>query len=288
MSAEPQILRWQSGIRDMLSYENIQGQLHTRWAACNLVYKEETGSTNDDAKALAAEGAPHGTLVVADRQTSGRGTRGRTWETQEGSNVAMSLVIRPTISADKLPVITLIMGLSVAQGLEDILIENMEIADFPQIKWPNDVIIAGKKICGILTELHMNNDNTVSDVVVGVGININMTVFPDDIKNIAGSVYSQTGFKIDRGRVVASVMKRFEDNYDLYMQTLDLSLLKKEYEERLINTDKTVRVLDPAGEYEAIARGITTSGALIIEKEDGTAAEVNAGEVSVRGLYGYV
>ncbi|MBR4831690.1 MAG: biotin--[Butyrivibrio sp.] len=272
----------------MLSYENIQGQLHTRWAACNLVYKEETGSTNDDAKALAAEGAPHGTLVVADRQTSGRGTRGRTWETQEGSNVAMSLVIRPTISADKLPVITLIMGLSVAQGLEDILIENMEIADFPQIKWPNDVIIAGKKICGILTELHMNNDNTVSDVVVGVGININMTVFPDDIKNIAGSVYSQTGFKIDRGRVVASVMKRFEDNYDLYMQTLDLSLLKKEYEERLINTDKTVRVLDPAGEYEAIARGITTSGALIIEKEDGTAAEVNAGEVSVRGLYGYV
>lgn len=272
----------------MLNAQHIQGQLHTRWAACNLVYMEETGSTNDDAKALAAEGAPHGTLVVADRQSAGRGTRGRVWETQEGSNIAMSLVLRPTIPADKLPMITLIMGLSVAQGLEDILIDNMEIADFPQIKWPNDVIIAGKKICGILTELHMNNDNTVSDVVVGVGINVNMTVFPDDIKDIAGSVYTQTGFKTDRGRVVAAVMKRFEDNYDAYMQTLDLSLLKKEYEERLINRDQTVKVLDPRGEYEATARGITLGGALVIEKEDGSVAEVNAGEVSVRGLYGYV
>lgn len=272
----------------MLSFEHIKGQLHTRWAACNLVYKEETGSTNDDAALLAKEGAPHGTLVVVDRQNAGRGTRGRVWETQEGSNIAMSLVVRPDATPDKLSMMTLIMGLSVAQGIEDVLIDNMDIADFPQIKWPNDVIIAGKKICGILTELHMNNDNTVSDIVIGVGINVNMTVFPDDIKDIAGSIYTQTGFKNDRGRVVAAVMKRFEDNYDAYMKSFDLTLLKDEYEERLINIDKTVKIMDPLGEYEATAKGITTGGALIIEKQDGTTAEVNAGEVSVRGLYGYV
>ena len=272
----------------MLSAENIKGQLHTRWAACNLVYKEETGSTNDDAALLAKEGAPHGTLVVVDRQSAGRGTRGRVWETQEGSNVAMSLIVRPDATPDKLSMMTLIMGLSVAQGIEDVILDNEDILDFPQIKWPNDVIIAGKKICGILTELHMNNDNTVSDVVIGVGININMTVFPDDIKGIAGSIYSQTGYKVDRSAVVAAVMKRFEGNFDTYMKSFDLSLLKDEYEERLINKDKTVKVLDPAGEYEAIAKGITIGGALIIEKEDGCISEINAGEVSVRGLYGYV
>ena len=271
----------------MLNAENIKGQLSTKWAARNLIFKEETGSTNSDAEQLGAEGAPHGTLVVADVQTSGRGSRGRSWETPGGSNVAMSLLVRPTATPDKISVLTLIMGLSIAQGIEDLFATNEDIADFPQIKWPNDVVIAGKKICGILTELHMNNDNTINNVVIGVGINVNMTSFPKEIEDIAGSIYTETGFKEDRASVVAACMKRFEENYEKFEQTHDMSLLTEEYEERLINRDRTVKILDPKGEYEAVALGIGNNGALKVRLSDGSVKEINAGEVSVRGLYGY-
>lgn len=272
----------------MLNAENIRGQLDTKWAAQNLIFKEVTESTNDDAKMLGEESAPHGTLVVADVQTSGRGSRGRSWETPGGSNIAMSLLVRPTAPPDKISVLTLVMGLSIAQGVEDLFADNEEFADFPQIKWPNDVVIAGKKICGILTELHMNNDNTINNVVIGVGINANMNSFPEEIEDIAGSIYTQTGFKVDRSSVVAACMKRFEENYEKFEKTFDLSLLKGEYEDRLINRDRTVKIIDHKGEYEAVALGIGDDGALKVRTSDGNVMHINAGEVSVRGLYGYV
>ncbi len=289
----------------MLSGENITRQLDTKWAARNLIYIEETGSTNDNAKELGEKGAPHGTLVVTDHQTTGRGSRGRTWETPKGTNIAMSLLVRPTAPPDKVSMLTLIMGLSIAEGIEAALViakdEELsrstlvdiprqllaECKNYPQIKWPNDVVIAGKKICGILTELHMNPDNTINNVVIGVGINVNMTDFPDDIKDIAGSIYSTTGVKLDRSMVVACCMKRFEENYEKYIETYDLRFLKDDYERRLINRRKIVKVLDPKGEYEAIAHGITNTGALIVSDEEGNEYEINGGEVSVRGLYSY-
>ncbi len=289
----------------MLSKEHISAQLATKWAARNLIYKEETGSTNDDARILGEEGAAHGTLVVADMQKTGRGSRGRSWETPSGTNIAMSLLLRPIAPPEKISMLTLVMGLSVAEGIEDAIIEKRDrslsrstLMDFsreilsetklyPQIKWPNDVVIANKKICGILTELHMNPDNTINNVVIGVGINVNMTDFPEDIRDIAGSILSTTGVKVDRGAVVACVMKRFEENYESYNRYFDLRLLQDNYENRLINKHKLVKVLDPKGEYEAIAHGITTTGALIVSNEEGEEFEINAGEVSVRGLYSY-
>jgi BirA family biotin operon repressor/biotin-[acetyl-CoA-carboxylase] ligase len=289
----------------MLSKEHISEQLTTNWAARNLIYKDETGSTNDDARILGEEGAAHGTLVVADMQKTGRGSRGRSWETPSGTNIAMSLLLRPIAPPDKISMLTLVMGLSVAEGIEDAIIEKRDrslsrstLMDFPreilsetrlypQIKWPNDVVIANKKICGILTELHMNPDNTINNVVIGVGINVNMTAFPEDIRDIAGSILTTTGVKVDRSTVVACVMKRFEENYESYNRSFDLTLLQDNYESRLINRHKLVKVLDPKGEYEAIAHGITTTGALIVSNEEGEEFEINAGEVSVRGLYSY-
>ena len=284
---------------------SIAEQLHTTWAGHNLIYKEETGSTNDDARELGEQGAPHGTLVVADRQIKGRGSRGRSWETPQDGNIAMSLLIRPSAPPDRISMLTLITGMSVAEGIEDALIEARDIdlskstevniqgeiiaeyKSFPQIKWPNDIVIAGKKICGILTELHMNSDNTIRDVVIGVGINVNMMDFPDEIKEIAGSIRSTTGVELPRESVIACTMRRFEENYTKYCVSYDLSLLQEQYEARLINRHKLVKVLDPKGEYEAIAHGITELGALVVSDEDGDEYEINAGEVSVRGLYGY-
>ena len=283
----------------MLNNEHIKGQLHTKWAAHNYYYKEITASTNDDAKELAENGAPHGTLVVADRQDKGRGSKGRAWETPAGTNIAMSLIVRPIAPSDKISMLTLIMGLSVAEGIEQCLGDSSsdridgigggeKSGCVAQIKWPNDVVIAGKKICGILTELHMDDANKIADVVIGVGINVNMTEFPKEISEIAGSVVSTTGVRLDRGAVVAAVMERFEENYEKYNSTFDLSLLKEQYEKRLINIGKDVRVIDTMKENEAVALGITEGGALIIRTKDGNTQEINAGEVTVRGLYSYV
>ncbi len=295
----------------MLNKEHITEQLQTKWAARNILYKDITGSTNDDARLLGEENAPHGTLVVADRQDKGRGSRGRSWETPSGTNIAMSLLIRPTAPPERISMLTLIMGLSVAEGVEEAMRltagdtshsssktgEDVKIDLRPEdrerdnhhtfIKWPNDVVLAEKKICGILTELHMNPDNTIGNVVIGVGINVNMTDFPDSIKDIATSILSITGKKVDRSLVVACVMKHFEDNYEKYNETYDLSLLKEQYESRLISKGRDVRILDPKGEFEAVSEGITDMGALIVTDRDGNRHEINAGEVTVRGLYTY-
>ena len=289
----------------MLNSNHIEGQLHTKWAAQNIVYKDITESTNDDAKELGEQGAPHGTLVVADQQISGRGSRGRSWETPSGTNIAMSLIVRPDAPPERIPMLTLIMGLSVAEGIEAAIVEAddiplrnstgvafnrqmlSEIKSFPQIKWPNDVVINGKKICGILTELHMNPDNTINNVVIGVGINVNMEEFPDSIKDIAGSILTETGKRLDRSAVVANIMKCFEDNYEKYNMSFDLTYLKAQYERRLININKQVKVLDPKGQYDAFSRGITTDGALVVITPDGVKKEINGGEVTVRGLYSY-
>ena len=201
----------------MLSGEKIAGQLHSRWAACNIVYKDVTGSTNTDARELALSSAIHGTLVVADKQESGRGSNGRGWETPAGTNIAMSLVVRPRVGVLQIPMLTLVMGLSVAEGIELALAEagagsedGSQSASECGIKWPNDVVLGGRKVCGILTELHLKPEGGIDDAVIGVGINVNMVDFPDEIKGVAGSLLTQTGIRVDRNALVARVMERFE------------------------------------------------------------------------------
>lgn len=282
----------------MLSKEAIERRLDTTWAACNIIYKDVTDSTNNDARDLAAEGAIHGTLVVADKQEAGRGSRGRSWETPAGTNIAMSLVIRPTAPSERISMLTLVMGLSVAEGIDLAMGEASGAKDSDKatagtpvcslIKWPNDVVIDRKKICGILTELHMNPDNSIRDVVIGVGINVNMTEFPEEIRDIAGSLLSQTGKEVDRSLVVARVMERFEENYSKFQRNFDLSLLKEQYEKRLINKGEPVRVLDPRDGFEGTALGITDMGELLIDAGQRDIRTIRAGEVSVRGLYSYV
>ena len=301
----------------MLGSKQIHEKLGSVWAGQELVYKDITGSTNDDAKELAAECAVHGTLVVADRQDKGRGSRGRSWETPAGANIAMSLIVRPDIVIDRVSMLTLVMGLSVAEGVDAAIAETVAgdgrtdalegAGNRCRIKWPNDVVLGGRKICGILTELHMSPEGRIADVVIGVGINVNMKEedFADSIKGVAGSLLTGTGHVVDRSLVVARVMERFEENYDKFVKTSDLSLLKAQYEEKLVNKDRQVMLMDPTQEVKlapeesvearfcecretGTAIGISDLGALRVRTGSGMVREVNAGEVSVRGIYGYV
>ena len=245
-----------------------------------VICYEETDSTNTRGMQLALEGAPTGTVVLADRQTHGNGRLGRSFASPAGQGVYLSYLLRPDFDPAALSLLTSCAGLAVCQVLE-------QYGLAPAIKWPNDIIIHGKKLVGILTEMSTQIDY-INHVTVGVGINVNLTDFPEEIRERATSLRLECGHKVKRAPLIAAIMKRLEENYALFMETGDLSQLMEKYSELLVNKDRDVMILGAKEQYVAHALGINKTGELIVRKEDGTIEEVYAGEVSVRGVYGYV
>ena len=269
------------GCPDIISAEEVKSRLHTDWAGCEVRYFDTLDSTNICAKRMAEEGAPNGTLVIADKQTAGRGRCGRVWETPKGTAIAMTLLMRPNLRPEKASMLTLVMGMAVTRAVNELYSLNC------QIKWPNDIIINGKKLVGILTEMSTQIDY-INHVTIGVGINVNLTEFPEEIRETATSLRLECGHVVKRAPLIAAVMKRFEQNYTIFLEHGDLSGLKERYSELLVNKDREVRILGAKEQYNAYALGINQTGELIVRKEDGTEEAVYAGEVSVRGVYGYV
>lgn len=280
----------------MLSEEKLTLELNRLGLKdCTVIYKETTGSTNEDAKALAmhkdrmsvcASCTDKKAVVVADNQTAGRGRRGRSWETEQGCSVAMSLLLYPDIKPENASMLTLVMALSVADAVKDMLIRAESLDNNVTIKWPNDILLNRRKVCGILTEMSIN-EGKIAYVVIGVGVNVNETKFPDEISAIATSLYQETGTFFDREDIIVSVIENFEKYYAVFHKQESLQELKALYEDRLINKGEKVRVLDPKGEYEGQALGINDTGELLVRREDGEVIPIYAGEVSVRGVYGY-
>lgn len=256
-------------------------EMNTRWASGTVYSYEEIDSTNAEALRLAKAGESHGTLVVAKKQYAGRGRRGRTWESEDEENIYMSLLLRPEFSAGKAPMLTLVMAYSVAKVLREQ--ENLDVI----IKWPNDLVIGKKKICGILTEMKME-ENKISSVIIGVGINVNVESFPRELRDKATSLRREAGREFCCTDLIAKIMESFEQNYNYFSEVEDLSFIQEEYNEILVNCGKQVRILEPQNEYEAVALGINEEGELLVEKETGEIERVFAGEVSVRGMYEYV
>lgn len=244
-------------------------------------YYETIDSTNIRAKRLAEEGAAAGTLVISDCQEAGRGRRGRPWISPPGENIFMSLILRPDIPPASASMITLTAALAVRAGIE----ETAGLSAF--IKWPNDIVSNGRKLCGILTEMSAEMEG-VHYVVVGVGINANMKEFPEEVKNTATSLVLETGEKVVRSRLVAAIMKAFEKYYGEFIRCGDLSGLADVYNSYIVNRGKGIRVLDPDGEYTGQSLGIDEKGELLVKMESGEIRKVISGEVSVRGIYGYV
>lgn len=275
---------------DILSQSEIASRLTTKWAGRKIYYYDVTGSTNNDAKRCGEEGDPHGTVVVADIQNAGKGRRGRGWQTLSGTALAFTILLRPEFPPDKASMITLVMALSVAEAVEEVL-EGAQDA-VTTIKWPNDIVLNKKKICGMLTEMTMTPEmDEIQYIVVGAGINVNNASpeeFSEEIRKTATSLRIETGRQVNRAGLLEKVLLRFEDNYAVFLETLDLSRLREAYQNHLQGVGNEVRVLDPAGEYTGVSQGINDKGELIVVKENGEKVLVYAGEVSVRGLYGYV
>ena len=257
----------------------IADQIHTKWAGKTVHFARETDSTNLWIKRLAKEGAPEGTLALAEFQSAGRGRLGRSWEVPEGTSVMMSILLRPKFEPQYAPMLTLVMGMAVAKAVKKL---GFDVS----IKWPNDVVVSHKKICGILTEMGVR-DGKIDYAVIGVGINVNIREFPEEMADKATSLYLESGREFDRSQLPGLVMEAFEEYYEKFAATCDLRGLKEEYESILANYNQPVRVLAKEP-YEGVARGITDGGELLVEKTDGTIVAVSAGEVSVRGLYSYV
>lgn len=250
------------------------------FCGCDLYCLSETGSTNEDAGRLAAEGAPSGTVVLALRQTAGRGRRGRGWLSMDEDNLYFTLVLRPAFQPEQAAMLTLVMALAVTAALRK---QGAEAG----IKWPNDIVAEGKKLCGILTELHLSG-TAIRDVVIGVGVNVNQTAFPEELQEKASSLRMLTGERQDRKELFLEILRQFERYYAAFCERKDLSGLRAEYESRLVSFGRPVRVEDPGNPYTGVCRGITDTGELLVERTDGEISEVYAGEVSVRGVYGYV
>ena len=267
------------GTGSIYNETTIADQIHTKWAGKTVHFARETDSTNLWIKRLAKEGASEGTLALAEFQSAGRGRLGRSWEVPEGTSVMMSILLRPKFEPQYAPTLTLVMGMAVAKAVKNL---GFDVS----IKWPNDVVVSHKKICGILTEMGVR-DGKIDYAVIGVGINVNIKEFPEEMADKATSLYLESGKEFDRSQIPGLVMEAFEEYYEKFAAACDLSGLKEEYESILANYNQPVRVLAKEP-YEGVARGITDGGELLVEKTDGTIVAVSAGEVSVRGLYSYV
>lgn len=265
---------------DVLNVDRVRACLHTKWAGKTMLYFDSIDSTNAEAKRQAENGAEHGLLVISDHQTAGRGRRGRVWESQKGEGIFVTLLLKPDIEPVNASMLTLVMGLAVRDALAQV--EHLDV----QIKWPNDIVCDGKKICGILTEMSAQMDY-INHIVIGLGINVYHQTFPAEMEQIATSIYQQTGARISRAELIAEVMDRFETYYAQYLKTQNLFYLMDRYNEQLINRGRKVQVLDAKAGFSGTAIGINEIGELLVQTDEGVRA-VSAGEVSVRGVYGYV
>ena len=260
---------------DVLSSMEVKIGLHTKTIGKEVLFFDTVDSTNNKLRLLALEGAEEGTVVIADEQSGGKGRRGHVWSSPKGTGLWMSVLLKPDITPQEASRITLVAGLSVCQGINALLGINSGI------KWPNDIIIDGKKVCGILTEMNAQIDN-VEFVVVGIGVNVNTEIFPEELKDVAASLRQVTGAKVKRSEVAAAIIEHLEENYNKYTQEGFLAV-KAEYENSCITLKREVKVI-AKDSFNGIAIAINNDGELIVEKENGEQVTVFSGEVSVRGV----
>ncbi len=265
---------------DILSENELMSIRKTEWMGQEIRCFPVVDSTNTKAQQLAEDGYPDGTLVVAEQQDAGKGRRGRGWESPRGSGIFMTLLLKPQLSPNNASMLTLVAALATASAVTE------QTGRPAGIKWPNDIVMNGKKICGILTEMSAQTDY-INHVVIGIGINVHNDSFPDEISHMATSLFLETGKHFNRAALIEAVLERFEHYYAVFRKTEDLSALVHEYDACLVNAHQKVRVLDPKEPFEGKAMGITPRGELIVDTWESRRL-VSAGEVSVRGVYGYV
>lgn len=265
---------------DIIDYEEILPFLTTRYMGRNFIHYDEVDSTNIQCRRECNNKPIEGMVIAAEEQTSGKGRLGRSWVSPKGTGVWMSVVLTPNISPMVAPRTTLIGAAAVYMALR-------EMDSSVGIKWPNDIVINGKKICGILAEMNAEMER-VNYVIMGIGINVNMESFPEDLNDKATSLKNELGNEVDRKKLVASILNNLEDLYEEFRNTGDISRVIEICREGSLLINKEVRVINGNSEVICTVLDIDDDGELIVRHKDGVVSRVISGEVSVRGIYGYV
>ena len=254
----------------------ISKDLNTEYIGKNLYIYNEVTSTNTVARFLSINGIENGTVVISEKQTKAKGRSGKAWESPLGG-IWLSIIINPNVSYTKLPLITLATGVAVAKTLEKIGVEN------PEIKWPNDIIINDKKVCGILTEA-ITKFNTIDNVIIGVGIdaNLNVTDFPENLQDGTTTLLEEFGQEVDDNFLIKTFLEEFEKISELFTHEGYEEILK-EWRKRSYTIGKIVEVREPFNTYyDGYVLGIGKEGALVVEKIDGTLEKVISGECIIK------
>lgn len=263
-------------IPERITADEIRLGLVTKSFGKNIHYEESVDSTQKIAHRLANEDAPEGTVIIAEEQVLGRGRMDRKWHSPKYTGVWMSVILRPNIPPQKAPQLTLIAAVAVVQAIEEFT--NLT----PQIKWPNDILINGKKVTGILTELQADADR-ITSIIIGIGINVNQQKedYPEELHNIATSLAIESGKKLQRAELVKILLSKLENLYALYLEK-GFYPIKLLWESYAISIGKIITARTITGSIHGKAMGITEDGVLMIEDEKGKVHHVYSADIELK------
>lgn len=265
-----------SGSSTGISSDQIVNHIKNTSLISNIIVRESVTSTNSLLKDMAKAGAPDGTVLIAEAQTSGRGRLGRSFHSPKDTGIYFSILLRPSMSANESLFLTTSAAVAVAKGIEDISNHKADI------KWVNDVYISDRKVCGILTEGSINSTGNLDYAIVGIGINIYPPAdnFPDDIKNIAGSVFNHytSNTENEKEKLIASILDYFTE---YYLNFSDKAFFD-EYKQRSFLLGRKIYIIENDIRIPATALDIDEECHLIVELEDGQIRELSSGEVSIK------
>ncbi len=259
-------------VPDKLLPEEILYGLATRRLRGPVHHFDAIASTNDLAKELGGRGAPEGTLVVAEAQQAGRGRLGRQWESPPSVGLYVSLLLRPSLPPTEMPQITLTTAVAAVRALK------RAAGLTPGIKWPNDLLVDGKKVGGILTEMETESDQ-IRYLVLGWGLNVNNSGFPPELTPIATSLFLATGRAFSRVTILQAWLEEFEGLYERFL-TRDFPGILTEWKEHAVTLGREVRVRQGAREIYGRAVNVDVDGALLLEQRGGELVRVTSGEIA--------
>ncbi|MVP00007.1 biotin--[acetyl-CoA-carboxylase] ligase [Paenibacillus lutrae] len=254
----------------------IEEALQTSFMGKNIVLLDEVESTMNEAHRLVAEGANEGTLVIAEEQTSGRGRMGKKWHSPKGKGIWMSLILKPRVPVYFVPQLTLLTAVALCRAVR------RETGIDIGIKWPNDLLVRGKKVSGILLEMS-GEDERLKYVIVGTGITANLTEedIPEELTAVATSLAIEAGTPVKRETLIAAFLNELETLYQLYMEN-GFAPIRTMWEAMSVTLHNQVRVKTAQGVIEGRAESLDESGALVVRQLDGEKVRVYSGDVDIR------
>lgn len=265
-----------TGVPNTVTAAQIKAELQTEQFGQDIYYYDVVDSTQNIAHRLAQDGAKHGTVVISEEQTAGKGRLMRPWESTRQKGIWLTVILRPDVPPHRAPQFTLVTAVAVVQALQELLVQAK-----PQIKWPNDVLINGKKCTGILTEMQAESD-VIQALLIGIGINVSQSEsdFPKELQSIATSLKLEEGIDIDRSKLIATLLHKLEIYTALYV-TDGFDQIRKLWEANSCTIGQRLEVTTARETFIGEAIGITNDGVLRVQKDDGEVKEIYTADIKI-------